>query len=236
MQPVKGNLERSVHEKKPAVKWQTFTTTVCHSSLSPNHSFIMSAERKRMGVSSGCGANFRAAAGGLCEDLHRSGHRDTWRPLVATSGRGGSEGVKGRLMAHLHSCQITHQLAPGTESILFPATINLGPVGFIPPLSGPGLCNLCLIQLPNQLVGSTFVLFTERPSSQQHSKQKTDSNMGLSWAPSCHQIRRCCRSGCDQNKKLSHHMGRSLNRPNNNIWKIYCIPVVLETLGVDKCM
>lgn len=142
---VKGNLEREVW-----IWLEDFeSTTACHSSLSSNHSFIMPAKHEVMGVSSSRRGSFRQTAGGLSGDLYRSGHHDTWRPLAATAGRGRVRGANGRLMAHLHSCQITCQHAPGTESILFQATINLGPVGFIPPLHGPGPRNLCLLQLPN---------------------------------------------------------------------------------------
>lgn len=141
------------------------STTACHSSLSSNHSFIMPAKHEVMGVSSSHRGSFRQTAGGLSRDLYRSGHHDTWRPLVATAGRGRVRGTNGRLMAHLHSCQITCQHAPGTESILFQATINLGPLGFIPPFHGPGPRNLCLLQLPNQFLGSTFIMFTELSSA-----------------------------------------------------------------------
>lgn len=142
---VNGNLEREVW-----IRLEDFeSTTACHSSLSSNHSFIIPVKHEVMGVSSSHGGSLRQTAGGLPRDLYRSGHPDTWRPLAATAGRGRVRGTNGRLMAHLHSCQITCQHAPGTESILFQATINLGPLGFIPPLHGPGPRNLCLLQLPN---------------------------------------------------------------------------------------
>lgn len=142
---VKGNLERGVW-----IWLEDFeSTNACHSSLFSNHSFIMPARLEVMGVSSSRRGSFRQTAGGLSGDLYRSGHHDTWRPLAAMAGRGRVSGANRRLMAHLHSCQITCQHAPGTESILFQATINLGPLGFIPRLRGPGPSNLCLLQLPN---------------------------------------------------------------------------------------
>lgn len=120
----------------------------CHTSLSSNPVFIAPASREVMGVSSGRRGSFRQTAGGLSGDLSRSGHRDTWRPLAAGTEQGRVRGAGVRLMARLHSCHISCQRAPGTESILVQATINLGPLGFIPRLHRPEPYNLCL-QLPN---------------------------------------------------------------------------------------
>lgn len=127
--------KRKVKKEKSGVSGFEFdfkSTQAGHGSSSSNHSFIMPAEREVMGVSS-------RRIGELSADSRRG----TWRPVqvsvpwrlvprAAAAGQLRVKGTNGRLMAQIHSCQITCQCTTGTASFLLQPTINLGPVEFIP--------------------------------------------------------------------------------------------------------